>query len=419
MQDLGSALRESLDSRFSTWMLRPYLDLKPTQVGPSHVGSIEAGWQALELSSPPFRPQRALSPGFRKQVAELAGNEEAILDPRELAAALRSDRWQRLCQMLDGWSDLSPPVRCRLASLLHSLCFYDLLVKLLSECADSTEVGDPITAQLAFYRASAAFMRSLPGRVPGYQFEIMSSFEALGRSAETNERVRFDACAMVVVQLAKSKAPLPELVNWGTRLERAYPAMNVNEENFESGLLKSRLYRAMGFIPMHGGDKSSLVRIMDAAECHARELQPHGPAEQILYRENLHAVLESRTKEALWLNDLDLAESRASELTGVDPYDSKAWVELGQVRYLREKWREALEAYATSTILGPPAGTVGRYMSAVCLRKLGLDTLAAFLFKETLELDPRGISARQEIFELPDTDVTDALKSWARITIML
>jgi hypothetical protein len=70
-------------------------------------------------------------------------------------------------------------------------------------------------------------------------------------------------------------------------------------------------------------------------------------------------------------------------------------------------------------MLGPPASSVGRYMAGVCLRKLGLDTLAAFLFKETLEIDPLGISSRQEILELPDIGILDTLKQWAHANIRL
>jgi tetratricopeptide (TPR) repeat protein len=171
--------------------------------------------------------------------------------------------------------------------------------------------------------------------------------------------------------------------------------------------------------PQHAGDREALVKTMDMAEQHARDLRPTSAAEEILQRENLHAVLESRTKEALWLDDLDLAASRAAELTRVDPYDSKAWAELGQVHYRQENWRRAAEEYIVAAMLGPPASSVGRYMAGVCFRKLGLDVLAAFLFKETLEIDPLGISSREEIFDLPDMEVLDTLKRWAHANIRL
>jgi hypothetical protein len=58
-------------------------------------------------------------------------------------------------------------------------------------------------------------------------------------------------------------------------------------------------------------------------------------------------------------------------------------------------------------------------MAAVCFRNLGLDFLAAFLFKETLEIDPLGISPREEIFDLPNVEILSTLKEWARSNIRL
>jgi tetratricopeptide (TPR) repeat protein len=122
--------------------------------------------------------------------------------------------------------------------------------------------------------------------------------------------------------------------------------------------------------------------------------------------------MESRTKEALWLGDKDEALSRSLKVIEVDPCDSKAWAELGEIHYLRHELKEASEAYLTAAMLGPPASAVGRYMAAVCFRRLGQDRLAAFFFKDTLECDPLGISPRHRINELPNIAVLDALKSW-------
>jgi cytochrome c-type biogenesis protein CcmH/NrfG len=130
----------------------------------------------------------------------------------------------------------------------------------------------------------------------------------------------------------------------------------------------------------------------------------------------MHALMESRTKEALWLGDMDLALARTLKVIDVDPYDSKAWAEVGEVHYLREEWQQAAEAYAVAAMLGPPASAVGRHLAGVCLRKLDQGGLAALLFKSALDFDPLGISPRQEILNLPDIPVLKALKEWSRGT---
>lgn len=421
MPDLADLIPgERLDSRFSTWLLRPYLDLGPLQVGPTHAKSIDAGWQAYaDPDSPSFFPQRALSPGFRVQLAEQAGALYAVSDPRDLAEDLRTDRWRKLCQDLELWPKLSSARKCRLAALLHSMCLYEPLLKLIPEDWVNTSDADPCIAQLAFCRASAKFMHDLPKRTSSYDPVTMSAFENIAIDDRSRAPVRFNATAMVFVQKAKARAPLAELDDWSRRFEMAFAAVADGENGFTAQLFKSRFYRGMGFLPQHAGDREALVKTMDVAEHHARDLTPATPAQEILQRENLHAVLESRTKEALWLDDLDLAASRAAELTRVDPYDSKVWAELGQVHYLQENWQRAAEEYVVAAMLGPPASSVGRHMAGVCFRKLGLDFLAGFLFKETLEIDPLGISSRQEIFDLPDIEVLDTLKQWARSNVRL
>ena len=421
MHDLANqALGERLGSRFSIWLLRPYLDLGPLQAGPTHAKSVDAGWQAYaDPDCPFFLPQRALSPGFRMQLAEQAGAPYAVSDPRDLAEDLRTDRWRKLCQDLELWPKLSSVRKCRLAALLHSMCLYEPLLELIPAHWSSASGADPCAAQLAFCRASAKFMHDLPKRGSGYESQTMSAFESIAIDHRTDGSVRFNATAMVFVQKAKTRASLAELDDWSKRLEMAFAAVKDGENGFTAQLFRSRFYRGMGFLPQAAGDREAMIRTMDVAEHQARDLAPATAAEEILYRENLHAVLESRTKEALWLNDLDLAASRAAELTRVDRYDSKAWAELGQVHYLQENWQRAAEAYVVAAMLGPPASSVGRYMAGVCFRKLGLDFLAAFLFKETLEIDPLGISPRQEIFDLPDIEVLDTLKQWARSNIRL
>jgi hypothetical protein len=330
MRDLANqALGNSLGYRFSAWLLRPYLDLGPCQVGPTHAKSVDAGWQAYaDPDRPFFLPQRALSPGFRAQLAEQAGAHYAVSDPRDLAEDLRTDRWRKLCQDLELWPELSSARKCRLGALLHSMCLYAPLLEAIPEDGSGASDADPCAAQLAFCRASAKFMLDLPKRGAGYESKTMSPFESIANDDRTDGPVRFNATAMVFVQKAKARASLAELDDWSKRLESAFAAVEGGENRFTVQLFRTRFYRGMGFLPQAAGDRDAMIRTMDIAERQARDLAPTTAAEQILFRENLHAVLESRTKEALWLNDLDLAASRAAELTRIDPTIQKRGLNL-------------------------------------------------------------------------------------------
>jgi len=149
------------------------------------------------------------------------------------------------------------------------------------------------------------------------------------------------------------------------------------------------------------------------AEHHAHTMVPVDPVQEFLYLENLHPVLQSRAKEALWLGDLDLALKRAQGVVELDTHDSRAWLELGQVRLRRKEHALAAEAYVAAAILGPPASAIGRHMAGLCFRHLEQPLLAAFFFQAALATDPRAISPREELQVLPDAPVLTPLKEWS------
>jgi tetratricopeptide (TPR) repeat protein len=404
---------ERLASRLSLWMLRPYLDLTPADIGPLHVQCIEQGWAALTGAvSPRFIPQRAMPPGFRLQLGQEAGASYALRDPRELPEHLRSERWNALCRLLDGWCDLPAEQQCRLASLLHSMCLYDVLLRLIPETEGPVHPNGADGIHLMFWRASAGFLSKQLKRATSYQHEDMAVFQRIALIASDAVPDRFNATAKIFVHKAKTGAVVSELVEWGNRFEKALQAASPGMDEFTAELYTSRFYRGLGFLPQRRGDKAEVTRLMDLAESHARKMKPETSAQTVLYRENLHALLESRTKEALWLGDKDLALARALGVVEVDPFDAKAWAEVGEVRWLREEWRQASEAYAVAAMLGPPASAVGRHMAGMCLRKLDMPLLSALLFKETLETDPLGISPRVQIEDLPDIEALEVLKRW-------
>jgi hypothetical protein len=388
------------------------------QTGPLHAGAVEEAWGAFaDPSRPPFRAQRALPRGFREQRArEAAGAAYVLGDPRELAPQLRTHRWQALCEALDGWDHLPGEQQCRLASLLHSMCLYRPLLALIPTGVGALSRAAPVSVDLAWWRASAAFMQALRGPIAEFTDADLSAFEAIALHAPSVMPAAFDATAMVLVHKAKTRAPLPELTAWSRRFEDARARATAAVAPFTAELLTSRFYRGMAFLPQRAGDRGEVERVMDLAERQARRLEPTTPAERLLCHENLHAVMESRTKEALWRDDLDLALARALEVVSVDPYDAKVWAEVGEVRFRRKEWGEAAHAYACAGMLGPPASAVGRHMAGVCLRELDQPLLAAMLFKDALELDPFGISPREEIHELPDLAVLRAVKAWSRHT---
>jgi tetratricopeptide (TPR) repeat protein len=257
-------------------------------------------------------------------------------------------------------------------------------------------------------------MLGLSGAVARYTTADLSEFEMIADDGELkNAEVAFDAIIKLLVHKAKVGAPIEEIAFWRERASQVVERALDKANDFVKSLLLSRFYRAAAFLPYRIGDRSGVIRDMDQAEKHARSLQPEGNGQTLIYLENLHPVLESRTKEALWLGDLELALCRALRVIDLDPYDSKAWLELGEVRLKRNECSMAAEAYAIAATLGPPASAVARQMAGRCFCELGQPLLAAFFFATTLAIDPRSISSHDQIQMLPELPVFTALKEWS------
>jgi tetratricopeptide (TPR) repeat protein len=318
-----------------------------------------------------------------------------------------------MCVALDHWSDLSADQECRLVLLLHGLSFYSLLSSRIPDITETDIATHPDRAELAYRRASARYVLGLPNRVADYRNADMSGLERVATAAPRDQPVALNAAMMILVHKAKVGAPTEQLVDWRRRSEDILEATVSKAGDFTAALLRSRFYRAAAFLPQRRGNRAEVVRLMDAAEHQARAMVPADAAQEVLRLENLYPVIESRTKEALWLGDLDLALARAQSLTDLDPYDSRAWLELGQIRLHRKECAAAAEAYAVAATLGPPSSAIARHMAGLCFRELGQPMLAAFFFKASIGADPCAISPHDEIQALPDLPVLAPLKEWS------
>jgi tetratricopeptide (TPR) repeat protein len=402
-------------SSLAALLLRPFIDLEPCARGPLCALGMEHYWLAFaDTHRPQFVLQRILPRPFRDQLLSEAGLPDyQVADPRELSPEMRTSRWSALCQALDHWAELTTDEQCRLVLVLQALCFYSLVLSLIPDRPETEITGHPDRVELAYRRASARYMLGLPDRVADFDHADLSDLEMIAAVDARDHPVALNAAMTILVHKAKIGAPVEELVEWHARSERNLESVLAHRDDFTRALLLSRFYRAAAFVPQRQGDRAEVVRMMDLAEHHARAMVPANEAEALLRLENLYPVLESRTKEALWLGDLDLALAHAQALIDLDPYDSRAWLELGEVRLKRNECAPAAEAYAVAATLGPPSTAVGRHMAGLCFRRLGQPLLAAFFFKASVDVDARAISPHDEIQRLPDLPVLAALKEWS------
>ncbi len=408
------AAADRVPARYCAWLLRPLLDLGPFEAGPIYAQGVEHAWLAwTDPARPRFALQRTLAPGFRAQLLDEAGRSvDEAEHPQALPAHRRTARWQALCDALDGWAGLGEEARCRLVMLLHALCLHECVDALVPPARD-LHGATPAAAELAYWAASSRYMLRMPARFEDYRGADLAEFEAIAAQAAPAVTANFNACCKLFTHAAKTGAQAGPLAAAGARMAASLDRGASVLDPFSAGLLRSRFHRAWAFLPMCQGDRAGVRREMDEAERLARALRPCGAAEELLALENLHPLMESRSKEALWAGDGDLALAHAREVVALDPHDPKSRVELGQLLAQRQDWSGAADAFVAATMLGPPTGAIARHLAGNALQHAGQPVLAAFFLQAALQADALALSPRAALAVQQAAGVPASLKDWS------
>jgi tetratricopeptide (TPR) repeat protein len=154
---------------------------------------------------------------------------------------------------------------------------------------------------------------------------------------------------------------------------------------------------------------------MDAAEAWAEQMRRDTPETAAEWRALTGAICESRTKEALVLGKLDVAERWARRGVERGPSDPRAYLELGQVLIEQERVEDALANYRMAVRFGPPGTEIGWFMAGQCLELLDRREEACDAYLAALAIDPLAISAAERLSELASGLSAD-VGAWARTT---
>jgi tetratricopeptide (TPR) repeat protein len=393
---------------FTSWLFRAYLDLGPVPVeAPHHLHGLDFGIRALLEKRPYPRIQSALNPSFRTMLVNETGlHEYAVGDPLSLPESLRTDRWEALCEHVRAFAGLAPATQVRVAWLLGKLCLQDFLLALTTDDI----ARDDDHASLAYLRAYSRCRLHIDDARRPYSID---EFREIALHAPPGI-ARIDAHYQMVSQHVKNRGDLDGAEYWHEQHLRAIEESRSAIDETQYTLVMSRYYRVGGFLPQMRRDVERMIREMDLAEEYAEALPRRNEVERIAADEMLYPVYESRTKEALWLDDVDLAAERALKAAALSPYDVRAWLHVGQVYCAMDDPARALEAYQRAVRLAPPGREVASFMAGQCHEMLGDPESACDAYLASLECDPLGISAAESLAEVAGRLGHAAIQRWAR-----
>ncbi|WP_117213701.1 tetratricopeptide repeat protein [Allorhizocola rhizosphaerae] len=345
----------------------------------------EAGGQ------PRVGPQRVMPPAFRTNLIRESGlSEFAATHPAQVPERLRTPRWARLCEWVDGYRDADPHRQYQTSHVLFRLGFRELLLELAPRRTVAS-LREPIEFYHQAWIDMARYAGSVGGRNPVPPKDI---FEMVDHPM-CPLHLRLTGAVAGVVFAARGTKSLQDATRWRDRAQEFLDTVLADDgfTEFEKVMLESRFYRGVGFVPFMRGDKAGTVEDMRRAEELARAVPATTEWEEFLKRENLHACLESRSKEAFGLRDVPLGIERTLEFLSLDPYDPKSHIELAEALSKQERFAEAGESYLRAARLGPLGTAIGYAMAGECFSRAGDAVAAEDCFVQSLRIDPYAISA--------------------------
>lgn len=414
----------SLDDSFITWLNRPYLDLGSYQGGARQVHGIEFSYQNLVngVSIPDgsiiVNPVTILHPTtFRDSlIRETRLYQYQVNNPLQLADELRTEKWHTLCNYLTHYQDLEPATKLRVIDLLSNLCLHHAVLKYVPEISESEIASSSTLAALAHCRA----MSNLLSQPDAGALDNLNEFELIANHAPLNSKARFSVAIELVTFSAKTFGNLKAAEFWQSmalqELDRLKPMLN----DFSYKYLLCIYHRAVVFVPLLQNNREAVIHEMNLCQSLAEDLirKHENEIEQIAAYENLRTVFESRTKEAKWLGDIELAEERAKKLTQLEPFSSRFRLQLGEILIEQGKMEEAAKMYRSAARLGPPGTAIAWFMAGQCHEQLDELDIACDCYLSSIQMDELAISAVERLSKLAPRLGNSVLANWSNIRLL-
>jgi tetratricopeptide (TPR) repeat protein len=340
---------------------------------------------------PRLDAQRIMPPAFRTNLVRESGLVEfAVRRPEELPAGLRTPQWDQLSEWVSQF-ERGDLLRQHLTCLvLFRLGLRDLILELVPQ-RPVASLREPLEFHHYCLRDIARYSSSVGGRTPMPPSDTFAMVD----HPDCPLLLRLTASTFGVVFAARETKSVADAVRWRARAAEYLDAVLASDEftSFEKVMLESRFYRGVGFVPFMNGDRDGTIADMARAEELARAVPATTTREQFLARENLHACLESRSKEAFGLRDVALGHARTEEFLALDPYDPKSHIELAESLNRQERFAEAGESYLRAARLAPLGTALAYAMAGGSFERAGAAVVAEDCFVQALRVDPYAVSA--------------------------
>jgi tetratricopeptide (TPR) repeat protein len=418
-------IQKHLKSKIIYQQYLPFWELcrHPTEMGPVLVEAPLAAWEAWTQNKEPFYHtlyiQRIMMPGFREELWHASvGNMKLAQDsitesrnPRMLSGL--SDHCDKLLNALENKDRLSKLELSLVARVLGNLGFIQEALQM----SQFDETKNHWNVEESYLANTHLFYKFILEGNHSSNFDQLL-IQALMKTPKTplTLRARFSFCIIACIYYGQAKNP-DKLPDWREATQKVIDDIlaSVEFSDFEKNLLYSRFYRAVCYLPYLIHDHKKLIYEAEICEQLARNLNPKNSFESILKRDNLYSMLDTLHRVYLKLDDKERAEKMLLEiLDKIDPSDSKALNQLGELYENQGKFDKAISCFCKATEFGAPQGRVAAFRAGYLLERSGQDYSALEYYFKSLQFWPNGLSPLQGILRLANKTKNHYLKTWAK-----
>ncbi len=388
-------------------LLRPFLDLG----GPGGpVNAKAAAYVGESVAEPEPAADGWIAPqGNTKRSLRTALIRETGLAsydvtwPGELPETARSPHWQALCDAVDAWDELGAFRRYQVICALYKLCLFDAAVAL----------GDRLGPPGEFTALSELRVIGARSKLGESVHDLVPRTLAVSAHTPASPRVRLAVAVNLAIHYGRATRDREATVEWSDRVLAEAAAQHA-EGSPRDLLMASITLRAASFGPFVRGDHDAVAAMLKQAEAHAVDVTGAPGVPLVLADENRYAVLETITNAAVARGDRETALAAATALTGHDPREPRAWLQLGAVHWDDGRTQDALDAYRTAAVLGAPFTGTAWYCTGRCHEALGELDQAAQAYANSVAAEPLGITALHRLHGVADRTGQRFLAGWAR-----
>ena len=396
----------------SSWLLRSYIDLQPTPCqGILHPHGVDQALRVLTHGDAPPQLQAVLMPSFRSALLRKVGlAHHAVADPRRLPLAERSARWHLVCDYLAAIGALCTQDVLHVLQLLRKLCMYEGVLIYAPEVATPALSQDETWAQVAYLRAQATHvLQQDAGELP-----CEAAYARVAQHAPRGGAAQLGSLQQLCLHSVKHARDRGRLRHWMSQYETALEGLEDRVAPLTAALTRSRFHRMAAWGSYMDTHRSGVHAALNRAEACVHASRARTPEEELARQEALFPILEARTKEAQWLHDAALAQTRVRQLVDLCPLDARARLLCGEVLLAAGNVLGAMSEYRWATRLAPPGEEIAWFMLGQCHEVLGHADAAFDAYLHALSIDPGAVSATRRLRTLVKNLMPGGVGVWVK-----